>query len=245
MKAVILAGGKGTRLAPYTTVLPKPLIPIGDMPILEIMLRQLKAHGFSQIILCVGYLGSLLEAYFGNGTKLGIPISYSYEQEPLGTAGPIGLAPDLDDTFFAMNGDLLTTIDFSDMLRFHRRHGGPATVGLARKTVKVDLGVVETSSDHALVKYIEKPEFQYKVSMGIYVFEPSVLDYIRGSGRLDLPELIMRMVLDGLSPMTFDSNCLWLDIGRLEDYANAIEHFEKQRSIYLPPFHKDEIPGAG
>src|SRR5262249_15511455 len=133
MKAVILAGGKGTRLAPYTTVFPKPLMPVGDMPILEIMIRQLRHRGITELILCVGYLGALLEAYFGNGEKLGVNISYSYESEPLGTAGPIGLIGGLDETFFVMNGDLLTTIDFSAMLRFHRDHGRIATIGLADK----------------------------------------------------------------------------------------------------------------
>jgi NDP-sugar pyrophosphorylase family protein len=235
MKAVILAGGKGTRLAPYTTVLPKPLMPIGDMPILEIMIRQLKAYGLSEIILCVGYLGSLLEAYFGHGEKLGIPISYSYEQEPLGTAGPIGLVSGLDRTFFVMNGDLLTTIDFSAMLRFHFRHGQIATVGLANKTVKIDLGVVKTSADNELVDYVEKPTYQYGVSMGIYVFEPEILSYVRGAGRIDLPDLVLRLVRERRKPMAFASNCQWLDIGRLDDYSSALEVFEKERETFLPP----------
>jgi len=235
MKAVILAGGKGTRLAPYTTVLPKPLMPIGDMPILEIMIRQLRAYGFSEIVLCVGYLGALLEAYFGKGEKLGIPISYSYEQEALGTAGPIGLVPGLDCTFFAMNGDLLTTIDFSAMLRFHRRHGQIATVGLANKTVKIDLGVIETSEAHELIAYVEKPTYQYRVSMGIYAFEPDVLPYIRGTGAIDLPALILKLVRDGRRPMAFDSRCQWLDIGRADDYKIAHELFQEQRATFLPP----------
>jgi len=234
MKAVILAGGKGTRLAPYTTVFPKPLMPVGDMPILEIMIRQLRHRGITELILCVGYLGALLEAYFGNGEKLGVNISYSYESEPLGTAGPIGLISGLDETFFVMNGDLLTTLDYSAMLRFHRDHGRIATIGLADKTVTVDLGVVETSPDHALTRYIEKPVLQYKVSMGIYVFEPGILGYIHGKGRLDLPDLVMHLVNDGKPPMTFDSHCQWLDIGRVEDYASATEAFARDRALFLP-----------
>jgi len=232
MKAIILAGGKGTRLAPYTTVLPKPLMPIGEMPILEIMLHQLKVYGFSEVVLCVGYLGSLLKAYFGDGEKIGIRISYSFETAPLGTAGPLRGVQGLDCTFFVMNGDLLTTVNFSQMLRFHRSHGQIATVGLARKVVKIDLGVIETSSDHALVNYIEKPEFEYDVSMGIYVFEPSVLQYL-GKERLDLPDLIMQLVREKKIPMAYRSNCRWLDIGRVEDYSNAIESFEKEKEIYL------------
>ncbi|HEY2010093.1 MAG TPA: sugar phosphate nucleotidyltransferase [Rhizomicrobium sp.] len=233
MKAVILAGGKGTRLAPYTTVLPKPLMPVGDMPILEILIRQLRHHGITDIVLCVGYLAPLLEAYFGNGEKLGVSIRYSHEDEPLGTAGPLALPSGLDETFFAMNGDLLTTIDFSAMLKFHRAHGKIATVGLADKRVKIDLGVIEAAADGQLVNYIEKPQINYKISMGIYVFEPAVLDHVRGVGRIDLPDLILKLVREKQSPMTFDSNCEWLDIGRTEDYAAAAEEFEKNRDFYL------------
>jgi NDP-sugar pyrophosphorylase family protein len=234
VKAVILAGGKGTRLAPHTNILPKPLIPIGDMPILEINLRQLRAYGFTDVVLCIGYLGDLLEAYFGDGSKYDLSITYSREDEPLGTAGPLGIAPGLDQTFFAMNGDLLTTLNFADMLRFHRSHGGPATVGLADKTVNIDLGVIRSTADHVLTEYIEKPSYNYKVSMGVYVFEPNVLPIIRDAGRLDLPDLIRQLVSTGKKPMTFDSRCRWLDMGRIEDYRLAVETFEADRSIYLP-----------
>ena len=234
MKAVILAGGKGTRLAPYTTVFPKPLMPVGDMPILEIIIRQLKAVGIDEIVLCVGYLSSLLEAYFGFGEKLGVRISYSHESEPLGTAGPIGQVQGLDETFIVMNGDLLTTIDYRDMLKFHRGHGQCATIGVASKDVKVDLGVLEIASDHKLTNYIEKPVLKYKVSMGIYIFEPTVLAEIHGKGRLDLPDLILGLKESGKSPMAFDSNCRWLDIGRVDDYAAASEALERDRHLYLP-----------
>lgn len=234
MKAVILAGGKGTRLAPHTNILPKPLIPIGDMPILEVILRQLKAYGFTEVVLCIGYLGDLLEAYFGDGSKYDLAISYSREAEPMGTAGPLGIAPGLDQTFFAMNGDLLTTLNFADMLRFHRSHGGPVTVGLADKTVNIDLGVIKSTADHVLVEYIEKPTYNYKVSMGVYVFEPSILPLIRDAGRLDLPDLIRQLISIGQKPMTFDSQCRWLDMGRIEDYRLAVETFESDRDIYLP-----------
>lgn len=233
MKAVILAGGKGTRLAPYTTVLPKPLMPVGDMPILEILIRQLRHHGVTDIVLCVGYLAPLLEAYFGDGKNRGVSIRYSYETEPLGTAGPLALLDDPGSTFFVMNGDLLTTIDFSAMLKFHHAHGRIATVGLADKKVKIDLGVVETSENGQLINYIEKPQLNYKISMGIYVFEPAVLPYVRGAGRIDLPDLVLKLVKERQSPMTFDSNCEWLDIGRTEDYMAASAEFEQRRSVYL------------
>jgi len=234
VKAVILAGGKGTRLAPYTTVFPKPLMPVGEMPILEIIIRQLKAAGVADIVLCVGYLSSLLEAYFGHGEKLGVKISYSHEAEPLGTAGPLGLVAGLDETFLVMNGDLLTTIDYRGMLKFHREHGQSATIGVANKDVKIDLGVLEISADHKLTNYIEKPVLKYKVSMGIYVFEPGVLTEIRGKGRLDLPDLILNLKKAGQSPMAYDSNCRWLDIGRVDDYTAASETLERDRHLYLP-----------
>jgi NDP-sugar pyrophosphorylase family protein len=234
MKAVILAGGKGTRLAPYTTVLPKPLLPIGDLPILEIIIRQLRHFGITDIILCVGYLGSLLEAYFGRGEKLGVSISYSYEQEPLGTAGPLGLISELDETFFVMNGDLLTTIDYADMLRFHKGHGEIVTVGLARKSVKIDLGVIEVSGSSELTNYIEKPVYDYKVSMGIYVFEPAILSYVGKRQHIDLPDLILQLLKNEKRPMAFESNCQWLDIGRFDDYNAALDIFEKHREQFLP-----------
>jgi len=234
VKAVILAGGKGTRLAPYTTVFPKPLMPVGEMPILEIIIRQLKAAGVTDIVLCVGYLSSLLEAYFGNGEKLGTKITYSHELEPLGTAGPLSLVSGLDDTFFVMNGDLLTTIDYRAMLKFHKAHGQVATIGVASKDIKIDLGVLEISDDRKLVNYIEKPILSYKVSMGIYLFEPDVLSEVHGKGRLDLPNLVLSLKKIGKTPMAFDSNCRWLDIGRVDDYAAASETFERDRSLYLP-----------
>jgi NDP-sugar pyrophosphorylase family protein len=235
MKAVILAGGKGQRLAPYTSVLPKPLLPVGDMPILEIMIRQLRAHGIDDIVLSVGYLGALLQTYFGDGEKIGVKIRYSYEQEPLGTAGPIGLVEGLDEPFFVMNGDLLTTIDYSAMMAEHRRHGQLATIGVARKPVKIDLGVIHINDDGTLKDYIEKPVLNYLVSMGIYVFNPAVLQHIP-AGKLDLPDLVLKLKSIGERVMTFDSACQWLDIGRPEDYAMANEILENNRDAFLPNF---------
>jgi NDP-sugar pyrophosphorylase family protein len=233
MKAVILAGGKGTRLAPYTTVLPKPLMPLGEMPILEIVIRQLKEHGVTEVILTVGYLGSLLEAYFGNGEKFGVKIRYSYESTPLGTAGPLALVDGLDNPFLVLNGDLLTNIDYGKMVDFHRQHCQIATIGLARKKVKIDLGVIELKTTGAVDKYIEKPTLEYLVSMGIYVFNPEVLDFVRGKGRLDLPDLVLILQSAGRSTFGFDSQCRWFDIGRPEDYATATEVFMNEREVFL------------
>ena len=157
MKAIVLAGGKGTRLAPYTSILPKPLMPIGEMPILEVMLMQMKRAGVSEVILTVGHLASLLRAYFGYGEQWDMNIHYSYEKEPLGTTGPIGLVRGLHNTFFVTNGDVLTTLDLKELLDFHQKQGGIATVAVHRRKVHIDLGVVESDENSTITGYIEKP----------------------------------------------------------------------------------------
>lgn len=231
---VILAGGKGTRLRPYTTVLPKPLMPIGDMPILEIVLRQLSAAGFTSITLSVGHLASLLEAYFGDGNRWGLRVTYSREQEPLGTAAPLRLLTGLTGTFMVMNGDLLTDLDYVDLVRFHRRKRAAVTVGLARKLVLIDLGVVDTDARDQVTGYTEKPTLEYEVSMGIYVMEPEALNYLPAEGAFDLPDLVKALVADHQVVAAYRFGGLWLDIGRPDDCVEAIEVFENQRAAFLP-----------
>ena len=234
-RAVILAGGKGTRLAPYTTILPKPLMPIGDMPILEIVIRQLRRAGICDITLSVGYLAAVLEAYFGDGGQWGVSLGYSRETEPLGTAGPLSLVSGLDDTFLVMNGDLLTTLDYSEMARVHQESGAAVTLGLFKKQVKIDLGVIEADGSSRVVGYVEKPTLTYEVSMGIYVMEPHVLRYIPSGRRFDLPDLMKDLITDGQSIMGYRFDGHWLDIGRQEDYAHAVEIFERDRAVFLQP----------
>jgi NDP-mannose synthase len=234
MRAVILAGGKGTRLAPYTTILPKPLMPIGEMPILEIVIRQLQQHGFDDLTLAVGYLAELLMAYCGDGSKFNVKLGYSREEQPLGTAGPIALVSNLDDTFLVMNGDLLTTIDYSAMLKYHRERGALATIACYQRDVKIDLGVIEVGADNWVANYIEKPTYHYSVSMGIYLFEPAILKYITPNQRLDLPELVMNLVKEGQRVNVFNFDGYWLDIGRHDDYERAIEEFSAHRDDFLP-----------
>jgi NDP-sugar pyrophosphorylase family protein len=165
MKAIVLAGGKGTRLLPYTTILPKPLLPIGEMPILEVILRQMKRAGVNTVILTVGHLSALLRSYFGDGQQWGLDISYSYEEKPLGTAGPISLVQGLDKTFLVTNGDVLTTLNLKKMLAFHRQKGGIATIAAHRRQVRIDLGVIQSEADGQVSGYIEKPTNEYTVSM--------------------------------------------------------------------------------
>lgn len=234
MRAVILAGGKGTRLAPYTTILPKPLMPVGDMPILEIVIRQLARSGFNDLTLAVGYLSELLMAYCGDGNKFGVAIDYSREEQPLGTAGPIALIPNLKETFLVMNGDLLTTIDYGAMLRYHHGRGALATIACYQRDVKIDLGVIEVDPDNWVSNYIEKPTYHYSVSMGIYLFEPAILDYVPYNQRLDLPDLVIKLMRDGKKVNVFNFDGYWLDIGRHDDYENAIEVFAKNRGKFLP-----------
>ena len=187
MKAVVLAGGKGTRLAPYTKILPKPLMPIGDSPILEVILRQMKLAGIDQVILTVGHLSELLRAFFQDGHQWGLEITYSYEKSPLGTAGPIALIKDLDEPFLVINGDVLTTLPFAELIQFHRQQSALASIAVHRRTVKIDLGVIEWDGRPQINGYIEKPTYDYCVSMGVYVFEPRVLDYIPIGQYLDFP----------------------------------------------------------
>ncbi|MBK8418693.1 sugar phosphate nucleotidyltransferase [Candidatus Villigracilis saccharophilus] len=233
MRAVILAGGKGTRLAPYTTVLPKPLMPVGEMPILEIVMRQLVNHGFDDQTLAVGYLAELLMAYCGDGSKFGATLEYSREGQPLGTAGPIALVPNLNETFLVMNGDLLTTIDYSAMLKNHRERGVLATIACYQRDVKIDLGVIDVDSDNWVANYIEKPTYHYEVSMGIYIFEPAILNYIPLNQKLDLPDLMLNLLKAGQKVNVFKFDGYWLDIGRPDDYERAIDEFAKHRQEFI------------
>ena len=234
MKAVVLAGGRGTRLAPYTSILPKPLMPIGDMPILEVMLRQMKKAGVNEVILTVGHLASLLRAYFGYGEQWGMKINYSYEQEPLGTAGPLALIKDLDSTFLVTNGDVLTTLNLKDLLDFHKKQGGIATIAVHQRQVRIDLGVVESNADHTITGYIEKPSYDYTVSMGIYVFEPRALKYIPENQYLDFPNLVLKLISAGEKVAAYPFDGYWMDLGRPDDYQQATEEFSKMRFQFLP-----------
>ncbi len=233
MRAVILAGGKGTRLAPYTTVLPKPLMPIGDMPILEVVLRQLAHHGFRDVTLAVGHLAELVMAYCGDGSKFGMKIDYSRENEPLGTAGPISLIPNLNSTFLVMNGDLLATLDYSALWQHHKERGAIATLVSYRRDIRIDLGVIEVESGWVR-DYIEKPTYRYSVSTGIYIFEPAVLEYIERGKHLDLPELILRLLEQDQRVNVYAFDGFWLDIGLNDDYETAMEEFAAHRADFLP-----------
>ncbi len=227
MKVVILAGGEGRRLEPYTVVLPKPLMPVGDYPILEIIIRQLKSYGFEDITLAVGYLGNIIQSFFNNGDKWRVKIDYNFEDKPLGTVGSLSYIKGLDRTFLVMNGDLLTSFDFSKFIKYHQEKKNIATIAVTNRKLSVDYGVLESNQQNELTKYVEKPDLAYKVSMGIYLFEPEILKYIPKGERLDFPELMQILLKNGEKVSIYESNDFWLDLGRPEDYKKGIEEFEK------------------
>lgn len=224
VKAVILAGGRGRRLEPYTSVLPKPLMPVGDRAILEVAVDRLIEDGVRDVTLCVGYLAHLIEAIF-NGRPREVELSYVYEDRPLGTAGPLRLVDGLTSTFLLMNGDLLTDLDFRDLVDLHRRSGNVVTIATHERRNVIDYGVLHTEpgASPRLVRYEEKPETSLTVSMGVYVLEPAVLEYIPSEGYFDFPHLVQRLLDEGLRVGTFPFSGLWLDIGRPDDYEQALE----------------------
>lgn len=242
MQAVILAGGRGERLKPYTLSIPKPLLPIDDVPILEVILRQLKHFGIKDVVLSVNYLSDLIYAFFRNGEKLDMNISYSKEDKPLGTAGPIAMIDELEDTFLVMNGDLLTTINYTDFINFHKENNNILSVATFRKEVNIDLGVIN-SENGVLKDYVEKPTYNFDVSMGIYIFNKEVLEFIPRNERMDLPELIMILKNSGKKVGCYRQDYDWIDIGRVDDYGKATSYFKEKRGEYLP-YEKNTAVGV-
>jgi NDP-sugar pyrophosphorylase family protein len=219
-KTVILAGGRGARLAPFTSVLPKPLMPVGERAILELVVEQLERCGIRDVTLCVGYLSHLIRAVFDNRENGPVSIRYVQEQHALGTAGPLRLVEDLDDTFIVMNGDILTRLDYRDLLRHHREHDNALTIATRDRKIKIDYGVLRLGGQQ-VEAYVEKPEIVSTVSMGIYVLEPRVLDYIPQDGPFDFPDLIHALPED-CRVGAYQYEGLWFDIGRKEDYEEAV-----------------------
>jgi NDP-mannose synthase len=238
-RAVILAGGEGTRLRPYTTVLPKPLMPIGDRPVLDIVVRQLKAHGFERITMATGYLAELIEAFFRDGKNYDIAIDYYREREPLGTVGALALIDGLaDDDVLVMNGDVLTDIDYGALLERHRASDAAATIATKSREIQVSLGVLRFADEDdatRLTGYDEKPVIDYVASMGVYCFAPRALSRIEPGERLDFPDLVLRLIADGEVVRAWPSDDYWLDIGRHDDYEQAQEEFESVRDRLIPP----------
>jgi NDP-mannose synthase len=222
MRAVILAGGKGSRLRPYTLVLPKPLVPVGERPILELILRQLAADGFTRVDLCVGHLGSLIQTYFAERANVpdGLELVYHWEDEPLGTAGALHQITDLDEPFVAMNGDILTDLSYCELMRAHVAGDPALTIATYRRDHQVSLGVIEHDSG-VVTDYIEKPVMHYEVSMGIYVYSPRVLDRIP-KGHFDFPDVVRALLRSGETVRTHPFDGMWFDIGTPGDHDRAV-----------------------
>ncbi|MBI5608346.1 MAG: NTP transferase domain-containing protein [Deltaproteobacteria bacterium] len=234
--AIVLAGGLGSRLAPLTAVIPKPLVPIEREAIAEILLRQLRYRGIEKVIVSIGYLGHLIQAVLGDGERFGLRIEYQREEQPLGTVGPLALLADrLPEDFLVLNGDVLSDIDFGALLANHRASGRTLTVATYPKPVKVDLGVLEMGGDGCVTRFVEKPTYDFRVSMGVYAMNRRVLGYFEPGQRFGFDNLVLAMLAKGDPVGTFDwGHGRWLDIGRPSDYAVAQERFAAERAFYLP-----------
>ncbi len=234
MLAVILAGGKGTRLKPFTMTIPKPLLPLGDVPIIEVVLSQLAHAGITRVAMTLGHMAHLFKASIGTGERFGLPVDYYTEAEPLGTAAPLRLLSGLDDDFLVMNGDLLTTLSYQELIASHRASGAWGTIAAHRREVYIDYGVLELTNTNRLVGYTEKPTLPYIVSMGINVLSPQCLSYIPAKGRFDMPDLMLAMQRDGKHVSCYSTDCYWQDIGRFDDYQQASEDFVADSSRFIP-----------
>ncbi|MEI6087691.1 MAG: sugar phosphate nucleotidyltransferase [Bacteroidota bacterium] len=232
--AVILAGGKGSRLRPYTVVLPKPLMPIGEYPILEVIIRQLVKQGFTHITLAVNHQAELIAAFFGDGSKWGISINYSLEDQPLGTMGPLKLIKDLPENFLVMNGDILTDLVYKDFFDAHVKNEALFSISSHLREEMIDYGVLQTK-DNLLTGFKEKPRNSYEVSMGIYMLNKKVLDYIPENMAFGFDQLMLSLLEKKKNVFVNTYAGLWLDIGRPDDYIEAIECFDqlKDKILYV------------
>lgn len=234
MRAVILAGGKGTRLRPFTVTVPKPLVPIGDMAIMEVVVKQLADAGFHQITVSVGHLAQLIMAYFGDGKRWGIDIDYSMEEEPLGTIGPLKLINDLPENFLVMNGDVLSDIDYAAVYKHHVESGNVGTITTYGRRVKIDFGVIRYDSpDNRVVGFTEKPTEFFSVCMGVNVLNRDVLDFVPDNTYYGFDDLMSKLITDGARIHAYPFDGYWLDIGRPDDYERANREFDIHRDRFL------------
>ena len=221
--AIIMAGGKGTRLLPYTATLPKPLVPLGEAPVLELILRQLRGYGFRHVCLAVNHLHHLIQAYFGDGESMGLRIDYAVENEPLGTCGSVsGILDRMAGDFLLMNGDLVTDLDLAALRSQHLARASAATVSALRRTWQLEIGVLEVDAQGRLIQMREKPVTEHLMSMGIYLLKrEAVRPFLEPGRAMDMPDLLRAMVSGGIMVDTYIASCNWLDIGTPEDYAQA------------------------
>lgn len=236
MQAVIQAGGKGTRLRPYTLVLPKPMLPVGNLPVIEVLLKWLRSNGIEDTYITVGYLGHLIRSLCGDGKQWSMSIDYSEEPEPLGTIGALDLLRDkIHETFLVLNGDLITDLDLRVFRAFHKEKGGMLTVGTTIKKVKIDLGVIEpiSSRDTRIAGFREKPTVSFQVSMGIYLMEPEILEHVPSGVPFGFDDLVLGLLDKDIPIYTYHHHGLWMDIGRRDDFEKAQKHFDENGCTML------------
>jgi NDP-mannose synthase len=228
MKAVLMVGGKGTRLRPYSYVMPKPMVPVGKYPVLELAVRQLQKNSFSEAIFSLGYMGHVIKNYFGDGQKFGIKITYSEEKEPLGTAGHLSLIKDkLTDTFLLMNGDILASVNFKELIEHHKKSGALVTAVLQKQRNTLEYGVVNTDDTGRILAYIEKPTQEHNATIGMYLMEPGVLDYIDEGKRLDMPDLISKLIAAKQKVQSYQLTGTWLHLSRPGDVEKANDRWKE------------------
>jgi NDP-mannose synthase len=232
-RAVILAGGRGTRLRPYTIVLPKPLMPIGDYPILEVIIRQLKEYNFTHITMAVNHQAEIIKAFFGDGSKWDIKIDYSLEEKALSTMAPLKLIKDLPGNFLVMNGDILTDLDFGEFYKNHVENNNIFTISSYQREVKSEFGVLDIDNLNTLIGFREKPVSIYDVSMGIYMVSKKAINYIPEDTFYGFDHLMLGLMKNSEAPKVQKFDGYWLDIGRPDDYTQAIEEFEKMKEVFL------------
>ncbi len=220
-------------MKPFTAALPKPLIPLGEIPILEVIVKQLKRDGFYDLIIAVNHLKELLMAFLGNGERWDFDISYSIEDRPLGTADPLTLVDSLEENFLVINGDTLTTINYKKLFQFHLQNDVCATISTFKRDVEIDFGIVKTDDQVFLRGYIEKPTYSFEVSMGVNVFNRRILDYLVKNKYMDMPEMVLKLKDNGERVQRYLFDGYWLDIGRIDDYEAANLIFEEKKNEFL------------
>jgi len=234
LRAIILAGGKGTRLRPFTYSLPKPLMPIGgEMPILEIILKQLNKNGFTHITMAVNYMAKIIQAFFGDGSDWDIKIDYSIEDKPLSTIGPLTLIEDLPENFLVMNGDILTDLSYNDFFKWHVEHKNDISVATFKRTSKIDFGVLKFNEKNDIIEFIEKPEYNFDVSMGIYILNRKIVEILPKNKPFGFDQLMIEGIEKGFKLKSFPHNSYWLDIGRNDDFQQANEEYIENKSKIL------------
>jgi NDP-mannose synthase len=234
MMAVILAGGKGVRLKPFTMVIPKPLLPIGDLPIIEVVVRQIAAAGIKRIAMMLGYMAQLFIATFGDGSRWGVNIEYYIEDEPLGTAGSLKMLKKPEKYLLVMNGDILTTLDYRNIIEYHCARNASGTIAVTQRKAHIDYGVIVKTEEGLLHEYREKPVLEYDVSMGINVLSSECLSVIPSENKFDIPQLMTDLKSAGKCVACYQTDCYWQDIGRFEDYEQASSDFVNDPGLFLP-----------